>query len=459
MLWRWYQRDVRRFACIFNERFGLNLEQRRVTTRFENYLRLFGPSAFKVYDSVFATPFDDPQDTYGSVRRHIERLARGTLSRLQFENISPAGSARTAKSRQTRRLYKSLVKKASQQNPLEASRQLCQEDFHSTHQSFGHATIRTEAEFDSSEYFTDSEGVTCTSFTSDEALETSFQDPERPSLAFRVYDASAKGLVSADGSIVSEGLVLWKGPMPPAPNGQIVEVLLNNHLSMSRGGTSFYLSVSVSLLQLFNRASNLLRPSVAIIALDHPSLAAAGKVLYAKQILERLKKLGQASWARRYRGFSEFLIFGSIPSECIIRHVKLADLINLSDRCDDVRNLLHLHLFKPGLRALAVSKEIATNRMTLNASTGTAIARFALLFGLGGTHNLSHISAFCARVIDGWSITESTLHETDAAAALAFAATFQSSLHSKKALAEAFLLGVQEGIATLNYFAKRRRTA
>jgi hypothetical protein len=107
---------------------------------------------------------------------------------------------------------------------------------------------------------------------------------------------------------------------------------------------------------------------------------------------------------------------------------------------------------------LAVSKELSKHRMTLDASSGTAIARFAHLFGLSETYDLQHIKDFVGRVVDGWSITQITPRETDDAA-LAFAVTLGSRLHSKKAVEETFLVGVQNGIETLNYFAKRRRTA
>ncbi|KAH7405833.1 hypothetical protein DE146DRAFT_424561 [Phaeosphaeria sp. MPI-PUGE-AT-0046c] len=457
-LWRWYQRNLRDFARVFNEHFGLSLKQRQITTRFESHLRLYGPRAFKVYRSVFAVPFDDPQDTYRGVRRRIESIASENLiplCRLEVEQVSPSGRARMAKSRSTRRIYRSFVKKASEEERLVPAR----DDIQVAPRSFGRVALRT-AELESSEYFTDSEEVVGTSLASDNAFETSSsRSDEMPSLAFRVYDANSKGGVNSDnGSIISEGLALWNGPTPPAPNGHIVDILLNNHMSMTTGGTSFYLSVSTSLLQVFNKAANMVQPRIAIISLQHKSLSAPGKVMHAMEVLKKLKKLGQARWALRYRGYAEFLIFGDIPSDCIIRHLPLADLINLSDRHGNVNSLLHLHEFRPGLRTLAVSKELAKKGITLNVSSGNAMAIFACLFGLDGTPDLSHISAFAGRVTDGFSITKSTPEETNAAA-VEFAATLASPLHSKQDVAKAFLLGFQNGIETLNYFAKRRRSA
>ena len=123
VLWRWFRRDIPGFAKVFNAAFGLSLSTSKIRDQYESYLRLHGPEAFLVYKGVMAVPFEDSEGVYDEIRRNIAATAFSLdidIQKLEEETVSPLGRARNAKSRKTRMLYKSLVRRASQEEKARA---------------------------------------------------------------------------------------------------------------------------------------------------------------------------------------------------------------------------------------------------------------------------------------------------------------------------------------------------
>jgi hypothetical protein len=133
---RFYERSPNKFTAIFNHIFGLELSTRKVKDQFESYIRLYGGMAFKCYARVFATPINDPHGRYSecatryiwvrvckidtlsaSLRRIIEKSASVLnikLRPLKHETAVTPSRGAQAKAARTRRRYKALVRRASQ---------------------------------------------------------------------------------------------------------------------------------------------------------------------------------------------------------------------------------------------------------------------------------------------------------------------------------------------------------
>jgi hypothetical protein len=431
--------------------------------RFENYLRLHGPKAFVVYKAVFSIPFNDPRGEYAPIREVIENAARRfgiRLHRLQEEHVFISGEARKAKSPKTRRLYRQLVRRASQEMRVGAMYTPTPAPAPTPTRIpisiplLGNVALTTDADFEQSEHLVDVEEQLNPRKMSTGSCQ--------PTLAFRVWDSNSRANHSLQNGFVSEAFQMWKGsfPDPFQPDGagkQALTILMNIHLSM-KGGSSAFVSTTTSLLQALTKASSMSRPHIAVVLLDHPTLTKPHKTLHAAESLKDLKEQGQAWWAR-YKGITEYMIWANIPSECICTHFPLADLISLYDEDHTVTNLLHLQEFTAGRKTMALSAALREKNMTLTPSTAAAMGRVAKLFGLDRAGvALHHIETFVARLVDGWSIIDNASgHINDISCA--FAEALKSRAYRRQEIIGAYLAGIKEGTETLAFFERRRRPA
>jgi hypothetical protein len=191
---RFYAREPRSFAQIFNKFFGSDLPMHKIRNRFDSYLRLFGPNAFMTYRAVFlSVPFADPEDKYGAIRRTIERTASCLgiiLQRLKEEILSPSvGKGRTARSPKTRKTYRALVRKASREAKAGPVQMPEVPQSPTTVPRLGGYAVATDIDSDSSEDIVDLE----TPSVCRKSFETMFDGHDTlPKLAFRVWDKVSK---------------------------------------------------------------------------------------------------------------------------------------------------------------------------------------------------------------------------------------------------------------------------
>jgi hypothetical protein len=190
-------------------------------------------------------PFDDPENKHELLRNIIDANAEHLgikLERLTEEVRSPSGGAAKAKSQSTRKLYKSLVKKASQEAKAKAVQLPAVEKLSIQVQSLGGVTLSTGDDFDTSELLADMEDDTSLSVPSTPSSTVPpYADPR---LAFRVWDANSRVRFTEEHGFVSEAHGLWRGPyLPPfdpeTEQGQkAIAFLTNLHLSMSGGASA-----------------------------------------------------------------------------------------------------------------------------------------------------------------------------------------------------------------------------
>jgi hypothetical protein len=257
---RWYCHSDRAaeleiFSKVFNSITGLDIPSKRVRVQFENHLRLYGAEAYPVFGRVFSIPFGDPDGRYAEIRALIEAEAIALdleLQQREFEAVVRSGRAKFAKSPKTRRFYKSLVRRASQEAVWQENQDVAYKDATRTSMSVPTTSgaVRMPAEEDW-EILTDVEECTASlnhhsATPVVECVEMPASASTRPHLTFRVWDA-ANRTKYVDGSFVAQTFVDWPRPFPepialddPSQAGKILTVL---HLS-KQGDTPVYISTA-----------------------------------------------------------------------------------------------------------------------------------------------------------------------------------------------------------------------
>jgi hypothetical protein len=154
---------------------------------------------------------------------------------------------------------------------------------------------------------------------------------------------------------------------------------------------------------------------------------------------------------------AEYMVFGDIPGNAVIHNMPLADLIGVYDHDDAIKELLNLHAFRPGRRTADVASDFRDRNVTIRPAIAAAMGRVASLFGfVSEKASLGHIEEFVSRLVDGWGLVEDPLQSNDCA--LAFARGLNTRIHGERAVAGAYITGIQKGIEAIEFYAKKRRT-
>ncbi|KAH3987159.1 hypothetical protein JI435_001940 [Parastagonospora nodorum SN15] len=376
------------------------------------------------------------------------------LHRLQKEVNSPSGRAKKARCPKTRKLFRTLVRRASQEEQFMAVRAPTSEETSVPPLRNGGVTLNNNTSFQDLEYLVDAEdALEPAPLALGRIAETSNSAVQ---LAFRVFDEYS-GTSFKDGQFVAGafvGVAAKSGGQLPHPfdptteDGQkAIKITSSAHFNNS-GGPSCWISVFTSFLESLTKAANLTQPRIALIDL---SKIDKGNTLRAHEVIRDLKKEGLAYWANT-KHYAELLVWGQIKREAIIREFSLRELILLADAHHSIADLLQLHQFQVGRRTSLVATSLVTKNTRLDAECAEAMATIAEQFGLV---QLRHIENLVARLVDGWSITVSTSLDIELAGVL-FARKLRSSKNSTRDVASAFVKGVEEGVARLAYWSQRR---
>lgn len=240
------------FATIWNSITGLGLRSHVIRNQFECHLRLYGGNAYPEYGRVFSTPFDDPQGRYTKIRALIEMKAKDLgldLQRPVTDTKFVSGRAKFAKSPKTRSIYRSLVRRASQEAKRENAQASMQRDVSNTARSIMTTAMGIRPHInDDWEVITDIENSPKSNISS---AKSATPTPTKPHLTFRVWDSSNRTKF-IDGNFVAQTFVDWPRPFPPPIHlddpshaGRILTVL---HLSKEGDTPVFISTASVSAL-------------------------------------------------------------------------------------------------------------------------------------------------------------------------------------------------------------------
>ncbi|KAF2192254.1 hypothetical protein K469DRAFT_653583 [Zopfia rhizophila CBS 207.26] len=450
VLHRWFEPSAPTdFASIFNSIHGLGLRNHVVQQQFDNHLRLYGAKAFPEFKKVFvSTPFDDPDGVYNALRLKIGSEAQMLgieIWRRRTDAAITWGRAAKARSENTRRYYKSLVRRASQSAKQAQPREITIKPDHNPNADvlavhisrqplveIKRNTITIAATDTLSPPLRVQGASTISTYVEGSGHWSPQSSPHSWHLAFRVWDDNSgtrfdeRGFVAAlfarrrrNGGI--------SRPIPIDDEYGICKVLANDHLSF-QGSCSAFVSVAASVIQILKYASSMNSPKIA--------------------------------------GASELLLWGDVPMSAILHIFPFSELEGLIQNDSHVAGLLKLHLIGPNSSIFAIHQRLRKDSSVLDPNIARAMARIARIFGLNSADiTCPHITEFVTYLVDAWSITSTQLNDIHELSQLA--ATFATSLGPRKSkyhlqdVMAAFIKEIQDGTAKLAYArqrpARRRR--
>ncbi|KAF7672187.1 hypothetical protein GT037_009697 [Alternaria burnsii] len=468
ILYRWYNdKDATTLPRTFNAVTDQDLRLSVIRYQFDSHLVLYGPRAYPEFGRVMAVPFHDPMQKYGGIHAIIEEKATEygiNLSRRRIEVKRKSGLAQYAKSPTTRKYWKSLVRRAAERERKMRCVPLAPNVQGSSAQvpPLGGVTLAADVKYEDEENWSDVEDLNISAVTFTQLSPSSL--PTTNSIGFRVWDANSRTMFDEETGFVSQAFSIWRGELPPpfSPDGQgrqAIMFLSNLHLSMS-GGASAFVSVSTSLLQALVKASTMEDPRIAVVALDHALLQQPHKTLPAADILRMLKAEGQAWWAR-YKGHAERMVWASVPAAAIISHFPLSKLRQLSNQEKTCEDILSLNEIESGRRTQHVSSQLRDKNNAISVSTSRAMAMVSRIFGMHRCSvSLTHIKGLVSSLVDSFQLEQvsSQSNYTSRMISRAFAVTLRSRAHCIQDIEVAFKDGVEQGTATIAFYARRRRT-
>ncbi|KAH6620467.1 hypothetical protein C7974DRAFT_234773 [Boeremia exigua] len=470
---RWYcapdrTTELEMFAKLFNSITGLGLRPHIIRNQYECHLLLYGGLCFREYGRVYGVPFDDPEGRYTEIRNVLEEEIKSSgldLRRRKTEEFVASGKAKYAKSPVTRRIYKSLVKKARQEEKVGAHQTSGRGHASTDSQSF--ATIGrairapTDEEWEIiSHASTSPEPIT--EYVQEITTPTPVSVTARPHLAFRVWDA-ANRTKFINGRFVAQCFVNWPSPLP-APialddSSEAGKILTLLHLS-KQGATPVYISTASSLLQALSYATSMQHPRIALIDLDAASLQEDHKLHHAADIFRWLKSHGLAQWAR-YKGYGEYFAWSDIAHDAVLQTFELDQLIDNLNADEGCRELFNFDVFEPGAKTSTIAASLRERNLTLNTTTARALGRIAKLFGMAKDNmNLHHLEDFIARLLDGWTIERPAaidMHTMSSLAAV-FATTLGTHAggYTLQDVMGGFIGGVDQGARCIAHWSHSR---
>ncbi|KAL1612073.1 hypothetical protein SLS60_000296 [Paraconiothyrium brasiliense] len=114
VLYKFFKADAEILSKVFNHMHNLNLDARKQVKPQEKFLR-DNVDAFTFCLKISNCPISDPNDDFSSDRAAVEEAARSIgieLERREVESNQSSGSARSARSKYTRRRFKELLRRS-----------------------------------------------------------------------------------------------------------------------------------------------------------------------------------------------------------------------------------------------------------------------------------------------------------------------------------------------------------
>lgn len=166
---------------------------------------------------------------------------------------------------------------------------------------------------------------------------------------------------------------------------------------------------------------------------------------------EACKKFIFPGGKQKYQAKHEYLIWGKIPAEAIIKTVALQDLVVLANDVEVLGNAFTLDLLgAKGDFQSRIKNHRTRKPVSLKKTIIPAMARLIHFFGLSKSSNLARM---VREIIQGWVIEIAPMTSVEWAETAASFAHFMSSLsghfeglRTQQALKEAFLHGVRAGL-------------
>ncbi|GIZ48684.1 hypothetical protein CKM354_001173400 [Cercospora kikuchii] len=192
------------------------------------------------------------------------------------------------------------------------------------------------------------------------------------------------------------------------------------------------------------------------ITLIDPSKLDKRAVFWARPFHDELTQK-MAPWsngAQRYCGTYEFLVWGAIHKESIVRTIKVKDLLRLSKTSPAIDHVLRADILSEKSALFRKESDFIRQKVPLNTFSVKAIAEIARFLGLGRASPLDHISHIVADIVQGWHLQVVPRDQQEwRALATLFARNYLSTpagLVQEQTVRMAFLDGVRFGQGQFN---------
>ncbi len=219
----------------------------------------------------------------------------------------------------------------------------------------------------------------------------------RAQLAFRFYDDNSSGINSVTRIRAGAFERLDEIPQPAVVNSEEFRIAATKHLTRVREPTPF-ISLYESLLPVLHRAlRSTANASVAILDLHIISKYQGDSIFSAAKTIN---DLGLRDDCYRYRGRTEWLVWGSIPGEAILSTFRINILRDFLQSAPDVDIALRLPEIEHSENAKAYRKALKENPNQVNEPCGRVVGKFIAFIGLPDFY----IKKVTAKIARDWKL-------------------------------------------------------
>ncbi|KAI9879598.1 MAG: hypothetical protein M1830_008048 [Pleopsidium flavum] len=223
----------------------------------------------------------------------------------------------------------------------------------------------------------------------------------RNRLVFRFYDANSSGLNTSTG--IRAGAFqhnTGKVPDPADRDSEEFREAATKHFKRIREPTPF-ISLFESLLPVLHRGMrSCANASIAVIDLHtviKGQRSSSSGIYLAAQVLNQL---GLRGTAFRYRGISEFLVWGEIDSRAIVTTFKVGQLRQFLATAPDVAIILRFPEIQASEDAKEYRSKLAGNPNQVSAACGRVVGKFLAFTGVPD----SYVDDIAKKITRNWQL-------------------------------------------------------
>ncbi|KAI9816064.1 MAG: hypothetical protein M1827_002056 [Pycnora praestabilis] len=467
VLRRWYTNSWSDFTKLFNCQFATELANcllvnglREVVVRSQwheiNSLRDFDPSWRAVFEVTFADEENRWQETRESLEKTAQEIGLNLRRRIE-ENIEkpPNYSAVREKRRRTMGASRLVTPGEGRKNTFKTKLT------NSIGRSLG--TRRNYWDFGSQR----TGGIALKSGQMSEG------NTNMPSIVFRFFDNSSSGLNARSrlraGQFENRSAFI---PDPPRMDSDGFKEQAHEHLRIKipvemverqKGmlKTPFISLYERLLPTLYRALQSSKKPCIVIV--DLHKINCKGKVYSAAHLIKKLDADSKGAWAiaNRYKGRSEWLVYGEIDSDAIIGFCTLDQHIRRMVGFQDMHLLLRLDDIQASYHMSHVRAQLKSDRLGNSAAAGHAIGRLAKVFLVSKKH-VAHVVAI---IIKDWEISKGLKWQdhmrflTSIAQAITSTADFDDGILPRAGQSQRLIADLQKVVRYNNnkWFMQRKR--
>ncbi|KAF2089098.1 hypothetical protein K490DRAFT_64305 [Saccharata proteae CBS 121410] len=256
-----------------------------------------------------------------------------------------------------------------------------------------------------------------------------------PAILYRCYDNKSAGVNSPNGFTAGLFTGLGSKPQVPPPSSALdplVKFFVGHHVwpqemqrrqklrlnesssnessSASSTPSSPLISVGDSLIWALHKAmeSHKARREPHIAVLDGSKLSVDGTGFYpAAPIVGELKKSGSLR-DMRYKAAAEYMVWGSIQKDAIIKDIDFSTFIEMISTQDTTAggDLLRLGQFN-GSSIAVVRAKFTAEGLLIDPYEGAALGRIAATLGIGPSTSNEAVQQAVFNIVQGWALTPS----------------------------------------------------